>query len=84
MGWISVNHPRRSMLILFDHGTPKGLTHALIGHTIITAQARGWDKLNNSELLDATEEAAVDLLLTTGRKSVISRTLPDGESPSLF
>ena len=38
------------MLILFDHGTPKGLTRALIGHTIITAQARGWDKLNNSEL----------------------------------
>ena len=57
------------MLILFDHGTPKGLTRALIGHTIITAQARGWDKLNNSELLDAAEEAAVDLLLTTDRKS---------------
>ena len=55
------------MLILFDHGTPKGLIRALAGHTIITAQARGWDKLNNGALLDAAEEAEVDLLLTTDR-----------------
>ena len=56
------------MLILFDHGTPKGLARALSGHTIITAQARGWDKLNNGELLNAAEEAALDLLLTTDRR----------------
>src|SRR6516225_2241935 len=56
------------MLILFDHGTPNGLSRALAGHTIITAQARGWDKLSNSELLDAAEEAAIDLLLTTDRR----------------
>lgn len=56
------------MLILFDHGTPRGLAHALPGHTIITAQARGWDKLNNGALLNAAEEAALDLLLTTDRR----------------
>jgi hypothetical protein len=56
------------MLILFDHGTPKGLACALPGHTIITAQARGWDKLNNGALLNAAEEAAFDLLLTTDRR----------------
>jgi hypothetical protein len=56
------------MLILFDHGTPKGLIRALSGHTVVTAQARGWDKLDNSALLDAAEEAAVDLLLTTDRR----------------
>lgn len=56
------------MLILFDHGTPKGLIRALVGHTIITAQAKGWDKLSNSELLDAAEKASVDLLLTTDRR----------------
>jgi hypothetical protein len=28
------------MLILFDHGTPKGLARALPGHTIVKAQAR--------------------------------------------
>jgi hypothetical protein len=56
------------MLILFDHGTPKGLAPALPGHTIITAQARGWDKLNNSALLNAAEQAGVDVLVTTDRR----------------
>jgi hypothetical protein len=56
------------MFILFDHGTPKGLARALPGHTIITAQARGWDKSNNGALLNAAEEAALDLLLTTDRR----------------
>jgi hypothetical protein len=56
------------MLILFDHGTPKGPIRALAGHTIITAQARGWDKLGNSALLNAAEEAAIDLLFTTDRR----------------
>jgi hypothetical protein len=46
------------MLILFDHGTPKGLVRALAGHTVITAQARGWDALDNGALLNAAEAAA--------------------------
>ena len=46
------------MLILFDHGTPKGLIRALAGHTVITAQARGWDTLDNGALLNAAEAAA--------------------------
>ena len=41
---------------------------ALTGHTVVTAQAKGWDKLSNSALLDAAEEAAVQLLLTTDRR----------------
>jgi hypothetical protein len=56
------------MLILFDHGTPKGLILALPGHTIVTAQSRGWERLNNGALLNAAEEAALDLLLTTDRR----------------
>lgn len=56
------------MLILFDHGTPKGLIRALAGHTVITAQAKGWDTLDNGSLLDAAEQAGVDLLLTTDAK----------------
>ena len=56
------------MRILFDHGTPKGLARALPGHTITTAQARGWDTLNNGALLNAAEDAALDLLLTTDRR----------------
>jgi hypothetical protein len=56
------------MLILFDHGTPKGLTRALSGHSVITAQSKGWDRLSNGALLDAAEAAAIDLLLTTDRR----------------
>jgi hypothetical protein len=41
------------MLILFDHGTPRGLIRAFAGHTVITAQSRGWDTLNNGALLRA-------------------------------
>lgn len=56
------------MLILFDHGAPRGLIRALARHTVITAESRGWDTLNNGALLTAAEEAGVDLLLTTDRR----------------
>lgn len=56
------------MLVLFDHGTPKGLARALAGHTIHTAQSRGWDTLSNGGLLTAAEQAAVDLLVTADRR----------------
>jgi hypothetical protein len=53
------------MLILFDHGTPKGLARALPSHTIVTSYSKGWDKIANGALLDAAEQSAFDLLLTT-------------------
>ena len=56
------------MLVLFDHGTPKGLAHALSGHTVHSARSRGWDTLSNGALLSAAEEAGFDLLLTTDRR----------------
>ena len=56
------------MLILFDHGAPRGIARALSGHIVITAYARGWDKLSNGALLAMAEEASVDLLLTTDRR----------------
>ena len=56
------------MLILFDHGTPKGLASALQGHTVVAAKAKGWDRLTNGELLRLAEEAAFDLLLTTDQR----------------
>ena len=56
------------MLVLFDHGTPKGLVRALSGHTVHTAQSKGWDTLNNGALLNAAEDAGFELLLTTDRR----------------
>jgi hypothetical protein len=56
------------VLILFDHGTPKGLIRALPGHAVHTAQSKGWDTLSNGALLNAAEEAGFELLLTTDRR----------------
>jgi hypothetical protein len=56
------------VLILFDHGTPKGLIRALSGHTVHTAQAKGWDTFSNGALLRAAEEAGFEVLLTTDRR----------------
>jgi hypothetical protein len=56
------------MLVLFDHGTPKGLMRSLAGHTVVTAYGKGWETLANGALLQAGEEARVDLLLTTDRR----------------
>ena len=55
------------MLVLFDHGTPRGITRALHLHTVKEARAQGWDTLSNGELLKAAEEAAFDVLLTTDK-----------------
>jgi hypothetical protein len=56
------------VLILFDHGTPKGLIPALPGHAIHTTQSRGWETLSNGALLNAAEAAGFELLLTTDRR----------------
>jgi len=53
------------MVILFDHGTPRGIARSLQGHTVKEAKAQGWDTLSNGELLKAAEEAGFDLPLTT-------------------
>ena len=55
------------MLILFDHGAPRSLARFLVGHTVVQARARGWDKLSNGQLLQAAEEAGFDVLLTTDK-----------------
>ena len=38
------------------------------GHTVITARAKGWDRLTNGALLNVAEDAAVDLFLTTDQR----------------
>jgi hypothetical protein len=53
------------MHILFDHGTPSGISRALQGHIVKEARAQGWDTLSNGDLLKAAEEAGFEVLLTT-------------------
>jgi hypothetical protein len=45
------------MLILFDNGTPRGLSRFLTGHLVEEARLRGWEELANGELIDAAEQA---------------------------
>jgi len=44
------------MHILFDHGTPRGISCALQGHIVKEARAQGWDTLSNVDLLKAACE----------------------------
>ena len=55
------------MLVPFDHGTPSGIAPALVGHTVVEARERGWDKVSNGDLLNAAEAAGFQVLLTTDK-----------------
>jgi hypothetical protein len=65
------------MLVLFDHGTPRGLAHELPGHVIVAAKSVGWEQLSNGDLLKAAEEAGFELLLTTDRRIRHQQNLAD-------
>jgi hypothetical protein len=52
------------MRVVFDHGTPVPLRHAMSGHSISTAYELGWTELDNGALLKAAE-AQFDALVTT-------------------
>ena len=53
------------MLILFDHGTPRGIARSLKDCTVKEAKEQGWHTLSNGDLLKAAEDAGFDVLVTT-------------------
>ena len=55
------------MLILFDNGTPRGLTNFLTGHSVEEARTRGWEELSNGELIAAAERAGFNVIVTTDK-----------------
>jgi len=56
------------MLILFDNGTPRTLARFLIDrHAVTEARARGWEELDNGELLVQAEAAGFEVLVTTDK-----------------
>lgn len=56
------------MLVLFDNGTPRTLARFLIDHHMVTeARARGWEKLENGDLLREAEAAGFEVLVTTDK-----------------
>ena len=55
------------MLVLFDNNIPRGLARILKAHTVIEARARNWHLLKNGELLQAAEDAAFDVMVTSDK-----------------
>lgn len=53
------------MKILFDHGTPAALRRHLSEHSIDRSAERGWELLENGELIVSAEEDGYDLIVTT-------------------
>jgi len=45
--------------ILFDHGTPAPLRHHLPEHSVDRSAGRGWELLENGELIQRAEEDVV-------------------------
>ena len=52
------------MLVLLDQGTPVPIRPFLKEHTVQTASERGWDTLQNGELLKAAEAAGFNVTVT--------------------
>ena len=55
------------MLILFDNNVPRGLAQSLSAHTVVEARARGWHLFKNGDLLQAAEDAAFDVMVTSDK-----------------
>lgn len=55
------------MLILFDNNIPRGLTRAFPGHQVTEARERGWDTLQNGDLLRAAEDAGFHVMVTSDK-----------------
>jgi hypothetical protein len=70
------------MRILFDNGTPRGLAHFLTGHTVEEARARGWEELENGELIDAGEPEGFEVLVTTDKNIRYQQNLKAARSRS--
>lgn len=55
------------MRVLFDHSTPAPLRRYLKEHLITEAMERGWDTLENGDLLRRAEDAGFEVFLTADK-----------------
>ena len=53
------------MKILFDHGTPAPLRNHLREHSVDRSAERGWELLENGELIRKAEEEGYEVIVTT-------------------
>ena len=53
------------MKILFDHGTPAPLRNHLGEHSVDRSAEKGWELLDNGELIRKAEEEGYEVIVTT-------------------
>ena len=53
------------MKILFDHGTPSPLRIHLSQHSVDRSAERGWELLDNGELIQKAEDEGYEVIVTT-------------------
>ena len=53
------------MKILFDHGTPAPLRNHLREHSVDRSAEKGWELLENGELIRKAEEEGYAVIVTT-------------------
>lgn len=65
------------MKILFDQGTPAPLRRSLPNHEITTAFERGWQALQNGDLLNVAEAEGFAVIVTTDKNLRYQQNLAD-------
>ena len=63
------------MKILFDNGVPKRVASCLTGHEINYARQIGWHQFKNGELIEQSEQAGYNVLLTTDKNMQYQQNL---------
>ena len=65
------------MKILFDHGTPAPLRHHLREHSVDRSAEKGWELLENGELIRRAEEDGYEVIVTTDQSMRYQQNLAD-------
>ena len=65
------------MKILFDHGTPSPLRLHLADHSVDRLTEKGWETLENGELIQQAEEEGYEVLVTTDQNIQHQQNLTD-------
>ena len=68
---------RLTVKILFDHGTPAPLRRHLPEHSVDRSAERGWELLENGELLRRAEEDGYEVIVTTDQSIRYQQNLTD-------
>ena len=63
------------MKILFDHGTPAPLQRHLQEHSVDRSAEKGWDQLENGELIRKAEEEGYEVIVTTDQSTQYQQNL---------